>query len=209
MKQSEKAIPFHLNFKTSIISKSKRSFAKLSILSFHFVSKNLETVEMKTWKVALFCGLPFGAFMMIVNSFISGSVINGGVAGLISGILFGLSFSFFIKRFTNRNLKRIHIPLNFDEKLIKEAGANHFKGAEGVGGKLALTASRLIFKSHHFNIQNHLEVISLREIKSMGAGKSLGFLRNVLALELFDQSKHRFIVDDPDSWISSIKAQSS
>jgi hypothetical protein len=102
-------------------------------------------------------------------------------------------------------MKRIVIMLDPHEKLVKEGGATHRVKLEGVGGKLALTDKRLIFKSHKLNIQNHEQAFQLVGIHSVEAGKT-GFLKNLLLVKLSDGTTEKFIVFEPDEWVREIKS---
>src|SRR6476661_10010608 len=70
------------------------------------------------------------------------SIITGIAAGLLSGVLFGWLIGFFIK--SKVVTQSTMIDIDPDEKIVFETPANHFKGIEGVGGKLYLTTKRLI-----------------------------------------------------------------
>ncbi|WP_254157665.1 hypothetical protein [Chryseosolibacter indicus] len=104
--------------------------------------------------------------MIISNLIFRGKMETESIfAGIVSGLFFGLFFRKIFtstyKRLGEKQLKQIVIILDEDEELIKEAGANHFKGKEAVGGKLALTNKRLVFKSHKLNLQNHEQSFSI------------------------------------------------
>ena len=72
------------------------------------------------------------------------SIISGVIGGTITGLLFGWLMGLFANsKFLTKGVKIDNEP---DENILFETGANHFKGAEGVGGKLFLTNKRLVFK---------------------------------------------------------------
>ena len=76
------------------------------------------------------------------------SIISGLITGAISGLLFGwIMGKFSLSKFVGNTTK---INIDKDERLIFETPANHFKGIEGVGGKLFLTDKRLIFRIRYF-----------------------------------------------------------
>ncbi len=108
---------------------------------------------------------------------------------------------------SSRLLNKITIEIQNNERLVKEAGANHFKGKEGVGGKLVLTDKSLIFKSHKYNIQNHQEEFRLEDIVDIKVAKSMWLLENVLLIELINHDKHKFIVDEAEDWRNAILGQ--
>jgi hypothetical protein len=159
-------------------------------------------------KVALFFGLPWTLIMTIVNSLMKGGfTINILITTAIGGLIAGLAFSIVINYLTNRLYKKTIVEMSEDEKLIKEGGANHFKGKEGVGGKLVLTDKRLIFKSHKLNIQNHQDNFDLQKIVKAEGTKTLGILNNGLSIELTNKDTHKFVVDEPNEWVSEIAIQ--
>jgi hypothetical protein len=146
--------------------------------------------------------------MTIVNSLTKGGFTsNILISTAIGGIFAGLIFALIINYAANRLYKKIIIDINIDEALIKEGGANHFKGKEGVGGKLVLTDKRLIFKSHNLNIQNHQDNFDLAQINEVQATKTLNLFNNGLLLELVDMGKHKFVVDEPNDWVIAIRDQ--
>lgn len=156
--------------------------------------------------IALAFGLPFGLIMGIFNSAINWELNSRTIfIGIIGGLVFGLVFAIVMKFMANHLFKSISIELVEGEKLIKEGGATHLKGKEGVGGKLLLTDKRLVFKSHNLNIQNHEQVFDYNDIKSLGEAKSLFVLKNRLVLELLNQELHKFIVDEPELWVKEIE----
>lgn len=162
----------------------------------------------KFWATALTFGLPWTIFMIIFNLIIKDgpmhiTIISILIGGLIAGLLFATIMQYTAKKI----FKKVIIETADSENIIKEGGANHFKGKEGVGGKLVLTDKRLIFKSHKFNIQNHQDNFDLRQVEKLQATKTLKFLENGLTLELVNNDRHKFIVDDPTDWIEQIMKQ--
>ncbi|HEX5170139.1 MAG TPA: GRAM domain-containing protein [Cyclobacteriaceae bacterium] len=156
----------------------------------------------------LYLGLPYFALTIAWKSF--DDVINSQVvlSSAFSSLLFAVFFTLFAKYLTKSSLKKIQIELNpEDEKIIKEDGANHFKGAEGVGGKLVLTNKRLIFKSHKFNIQNHEESIGLGQIKTVERRKTWHIINNGLLLQLVNNDVHKFVVNSASEWVNTIDQQ--
>ena len=126
------------------------------------------------------------------------SVVSGLLSGAVSGFLFGwimglLSRSKFLVRGTE-------IVTEAGETILLETGANHFKWFEGVGGKLYLTNKRLVFKSHQFNIQNHLLALNLSDIKKVDRFKSLGMRHNGLTVRTVSNKTEKFVVQQPDQW---------
>lgn len=160
------------------------------------------------WTAALLFAVPWTFFMLIFNSIIRGGisvdiVLSTLFGGLVAGLLFGVLMQY--------SAKKLYTKINIDipdyECVIKEGGANHFKGKEGVGGKLVLTDKRLIFKSHKFNIQNHQEDFELNQITDLHTFKSLKFFEKGLLIDLAGGVSHKFIVDEPNDWINVIALQ--
>ena len=107
-----------------------------------------------------------------------------------------------MKKWAQKIVKSIPDPeLNGDEKLILKAGANLFRGIEAVGGVLALTEKRLIFKPHKFNIQNRPQEFSLREVEAVRPHKRFS---KVFCLEFRDNKTNKFVVESPAEWIDTI-----
>ncbi|ANE53547.1 hypothetical protein SY85_16480 [Flavisolibacter tropicus] len=92
--------------------------------------------------------------------------------------------------------------------MLFETGANHFKGAEGVGGKLYLTNKRLVFKSHKYNIQNHELSMRLSDIDKADRYKTLGIVNNGLAVTTAGGTIEKFVVQQPDQWLSQLTEKS-
>jgi hypothetical protein len=153
-------------------------------------------------KTILQTGVPFGFLMGIFFSFINGWQ-TGTIGGIVSGIIFGLAASVFVayqeKKFTKDR------PLMPEETLLKEGRANHFFNGEGVGGWIYLTNTRLYFKSHNSNIQNHDLSIPLLEIDYAEKANTFGFIPNQLRLTLRDGQVEKFVVSEAKDWVGSIK----
>lgn len=126
------------------------------------------------------------------------SVVSGVVTGIISGVLFGLIMG----AFNNSKFVKDTTKIDTDpgEEIVFESLANHFKGLEGVGGKLYLTNKRLIFKSHKFNIQNHQLSIDLSDINSIKRYKTLGVINNGLTIITNHNTTEKFVVEQTDQW---------
>ncbi|HYF66800.1 MAG TPA: GRAM domain-containing protein [Ohtaekwangia sp.] len=157
---------------------------------------------------ALAFGLAVTVFLIIYNSIINdGITIITVVSTIIGGLIGSLLFAWIMQYSAKKLFKKIVIETNANEHILKEGGANHFKGKEGVGGKLVLTNTRLIFKSHKLNIQIHEENFDLDRVNAIKTTKTFNFLHNGLTLELKDNNHHRFIVDDPTDWVGRILRQ--
>jgi hypothetical protein len=127
------------------------------------------------------------------------SIASGLVAGAISGVLFGWLMGLFAKsKFVTQTTK---IETDPDEHILFETPTNHFKGIEGVGGKLYLTNKRLIFKSHKLNVQNHQLSIQLTDVKNVDRYKTLGLVNNGLSITTIDDKTEKFVVEQVENWI--------
>jgi hypothetical protein len=99
----------------------------------------------------------------------------------------------------------LDIQLQEGESIIKEGAANHFKGAESVGGKLFLTTQRVFFESHALNIQTHEHSIPYSEIKFVGKRNTLFIVPNGMYVELLNGNKEEFVVFGRGNWMSEIE----
>lgn len=126
--------------------------------------------------------------------------------GALGGLLFGWSMGLFAKsKLLTQGTK---IDTEPDETVLFETGANHFKGAEGVGGKLYLTNKRLVFKSHQFNFQNHEWSINLSDIDKVDRYKTLGLVNKGLSVTPAGNKIEKFVVQQPDKWVSQLRERS-
>jgi len=107
-----------------------------------------------------------------------------------------------------RQIKRFSIdrPDLDGEAVLFEGPANHFKGAEGVGGYLWLTPGQLFFRSHRFNIQNHECRLPLSEITHAETTMTLRLVPNGLLVSLMSGKQERFVVHDNSAWATRILA---
>jgi hypothetical protein len=92
------------------------------------------------------------------------------------------------------------------EAVLKQGGASHYKGMEAVGGKLFLTDSRLVFKSHRFNIQVHQEAYPLTDVVAVEPRRGLSVVGDGLGVVLSDGREERFVVFGRHDWITRILA---
>lgn len=89
--------------------------------------------------------------------------------------------------------------------VIYSGGANHFKNAEAVGGKLYLLSDHLAFKSHKVNIQNHTLAIKINNIQDIIFYSTLGLIPNGLKIILKDGAEEKFVVNYRDIWKKNIQ----
>ncbi|MEO8821127.1 MAG: GRAM domain-containing protein [Ginsengibacter sp.] len=128
------------------------------------------------------------------------------VSSLIGGVFTGFLFGWMMGLLANSKYltKSIHIETGVNEAIVFETGANHFKGAEAVGGKLYLTNQRLVFKSHKLNIQNHELSIPLSDIENVDRYKALGISNNGLIVETINHTIEKFVVQKPGEWMEHL-----
>jgi hypothetical protein len=157
------------------------------------------TSNAKPWIYsAVFFGLPMGVLYSLQN--------NNWVIGMGGGLVAGALFATLIRWFAARQTKRFSVdrPDLDGAAILFEGPANHFKGAEGVGGYLWLTSGQLFFRSHRFNIQNHDCRMPLSEITEVEATKTLGMIRNGLLVRLVSGTQERFVVNKNGDWAARI-----
>lgn len=157
---------------------------------------------MKEIRNSILAGLAFGLFFGIFLAIIL-EIKFAFIAGSISGLAFGLIIYFFT---TSKTVKKQTQIENLEgEPIIRSGGANHFKNAEAVGGKLYLLKDKLLFKSHNFNIQNHVELIDLTQIKEVSFYNTLGIIPNGLAIIKTDGQTEKFVVNGRRIWKEEIE----
>ncbi|KAA9036335.1 hypothetical protein FW778_19065 [Ginsengibacter hankyongi] len=161
-------------------------------------------------------GLFFGIFTAIVlisehlvstNIHTTTEIMGIIVVGILSGTIGGLVFVFLMEKFKSSAFgnNSTKIDLDEDEQIIFQTPANHFKGAEGVGGKLYLTNRCLIFKSHKLNIQNHELSIPLNKIAKIERYKVLSKISNGLKVQTVENTTERF-VEKADEWYVHLRS---
>ena len=134
------------------------------------------------------------------------NILRATVIGLISGAIAGLIFGWLIGLFADSKFvtKGTEIETGPGETILFETPANHFKGIEGVGGKLYLTNKRLVFKSHKLNIQNHQLSLELTEIENAARRKSAGIINNGISVTTKDKKTEKFVVEQPQKWVEEL-----
>jgi hypothetical protein len=178
-------------------------------LQFHNMDKKTKI------KTGLFFGVVMSIFFILqdlfthpdlTSQYIIVSIVSGLFCGALSGFLFSWFISWFMRKFANskRFLNDTKIDIQEGETILFDSGANHFKGAEAVGGKLYLTNRRLVFKSHKFNIQNHKLSINLSDIDNVDRYKTLGLVNNGLSVTTMDNKTEKFVVQQIDEWVNQL-----
>ncbi len=165
-------------------------------------------------KAGLYVGIVTAIFSVVRNFLTQDNITTKSVIlfiafGLVSGAIQGFLFGWLIGLFVNSKFVKqaTQITTEADETVLFETGANHFKGAEAVGGKLYLTNKRLVFKSHNMNIQNHELSIPLTHIHKVDRYKTLGIVNNGLTVTADDKIE-KFVVQQPDKWFDQLQEKS-
>jgi hypothetical protein len=158
---------------------------------------------MKLWRIILTRGVPttilMTGFLILTKGTFNLAVAGGGISAGAVGVLFGFIEYRYFKLLGNKLAASIpEIQLVSGERLLLKGGASHYKGKEAVGGKLFLTNKRLLFNSHRFNIQNHVEEIQLEEIQKFFKERD-----KILFVHLKNQHTHRFLVEQASQWINA------
>jgi hypothetical protein len=156
-----------------------------AIMSIFFISQNLFDKDPLTIETAII------------------AVLLGLLAGAISGLLYAGLLRLFFKSTSVTSSVTFHPDA--DEIILFETGANHFKGAEGVGGRLYLTNKRLFFKSHKFNIQRHEYSLPLSAIEKVERYQPLPLTNNGLKLHTTTGSIEKFVVEQTGEWLMHLK----
>jgi hypothetical protein len=157
---------------------------------------------MKEFKNSILAGLAFGLILGLFFAVQSG-IDYALIAGPIAGLAFGTIIYFFI---TSKTVKRQTQIENLDGKpIIHSGGANHFINGEAVGGKLYLLTDKLQFQSHRFNIQNHGQIIDIKQIKEVNFYNTLGLIPNGLAITTLNGKTEKFVVTGRRLWKEEIE----
>lgn len=153
-------------------------------------------------KNSVLAGLAFGVFFGLFLA-LRFDPYYALIAGPISGLAFGTALYFFV---TSKIVKKQTQIENLDGKpILLLGGANHFINGEAVGGKLYLLTDKLQFQSHGFNIQNHGQIIDLKQIKEVKFYNTLGLVPNGLAVMTLDGRIEKFVVSNRRLWKEEIE----
>lgn len=154
-------------------------------------------------KTAIAAGVPFGIVMAGVFYWLAGP--DGVVAGVVAGGMFGVT----IAKFASTQAKRMASSegQSFEgETVVVQGPANHFAKGESRGGWLTLTGTKLAFRSHGKNIQNHPVDIPLSRIMEAREARTLGIVPNGLHVLLADGTVERFVVQNRAVWAERVRA---
>lgn len=154
----------------------------------------------------LYAGLEFLLNYFIYDYPMERLIFRVVLSMVFMGVVFYFVFPKILARMSSSLEKTLPtLELLPNEKLILEAPANHFKGMEGVGGKLTLTDQRLVFVSHKFNFQNHREELKRTAIDSAEPHKR--FEKGIIVTtreNTRQNARHTFIIDSREQWISAL-----
>lgn len=162
-----------------------------------YIDSEKDMIKMSVIAGGLF-GLAMGIFMTLAN----GSLLEGIIYWLLTGILFGgvvLIFSLI----QYKSFKKKNIDFIAGKKVLAKGCANHTMGRESVGGFLLLTEDSLIFQSHKINIQNHSTVIPINEIIDIKKVNSLGIIPNGLNI-VTNNSVEKYVVYNREGWVDML-----
>jgi hypothetical protein len=174
-----------------------------NVASEALLEKEISMINRFT-KTVFFTGVPFGLFMGLFFALIYKSSV-----AFASGLACGLAFGLIMAIFTETQRKRMQSKDGRldGEMIIFQGPANHFLKAEGRGGWLTLTPSRLVFRSHGMNVQNQSLDIAIREIADIVPTLTLGLIPNGLRVVLQSGQKESFVVNTRKKWIKLIAEQ--
>jgi hypothetical protein len=158
------------------------------------------------WTVAMGFGIPMCILMTLFMGFTGEFSLKILVANLIGYLIVGGPlFATSLVLFARYSFKKITISIPENETLIKEYGANLFRGKEGVGGKIALTDKSILFKSHKVNIQRGETVVFMEDITGFEVkNRIFNLLNNEITLSTTDKD-YRFIIQEREEFVEELK----
>lgn len=163
----------------------------------------------KNLKSSLFAGILFAIFTIVwgyCTGIHNSSLLALLIATFLSGIFYSaLSYLFmhWMSNRTNKVAEELSIQNN-GEHLNYSGLANHFKGAESVGGHLFITDDKIIFQSHSYCIQSHSAEILLNNIVDIQPYNCLGVVPNGIKI-IQNNRTDKFVVNDRTNVIRILK----
>jgi hypothetical protein len=94
--------------------------------------------------------------------------------------------------------------LSEDDGVLVTAGANLWRGAEAVGGRLTLSRAGLEFRAHSLHRQPEPLEIPVDDIVEVRRTRTMGIIPNGLAVTTRLGLEVRFVVGDRDRFIKEI-----
>lgn len=155
------------------------------------------------FKTLFITGGLFGFFMGSLFGIMTQSLLVGFILGIITGLAFGITLSIFVQR-QSVKFQGMREEVTKGKPVVMDGGANHFLGAEAVGGWIYLTSDEMIFISHAYNVQKHQLNILLEQIVSVKSDTTLGLIKNRLQIETKDGSIEKFVVNNLRDWIKQL-----
>lgn len=160
-------------------------------------------------------GLIFGTFMTIfffVQSLFTSdnldtkNIFISAIVAVFCGATAGFLYAWTVGKFANSKWvdKQTMITAEPGENILFDTPANHFKGIEGVGGKLYLTNKRVVFKSHKINFQKHQLSINLSDIIKVDRYRPLGIANNGILIKTSGNKTEKFVVEQRDAWMDHL-----
>lgn len=153
-------------------------------------------MKKRVLQTAISAGVPFAAMMALFFYWKYGPF--GAIAGLVSGIGFGICIAIFVER------QRVGLEqkdqIFEDEAVLFQGPANHFKNGEGRGGWLVLTETKLAFRSHGKNLQNQPLDVYINEMSGLVRGILGRLIPRKLSVALKSGKRETFVVTQRGEW---------
>lgn len=99
------------------------------------------------------------------------------------------------------------MKLTQDEQIHLDVFANLFRGREAVGGKLKITDTRLIFKSHAFNVQTGTTEILIEQIREVRKRNNLWIVPNGISVITKIGVEYKFVLWNRNKIIDFINSR--
>ena len=90
------------------------------------------------------------------------------------------------------------------EEVFYRGSANLFRGIEGIGGRLLVTSTRLLFQPHAVNIQRQSLELPISAIKGASRRNTMGIVPNGMKVNTRDGLEYQFVVKNRDAIIECI-----
>ena len=159
------------------------------------------------WVISLGWGIPMAIFMTLFYASMEGFSVKWLFINFIAYVIIGGPlFAIGMTLFAQYAFKKVTIAIPENETLIKEYGANLYRGKEGVGGKIALTNKSVIFKSHKVNIQTGETLIPIQDISGFKVKNRIFNLSNNELILNTTEKDYRFIIQGRDELMEELKS---
>ncbi len=94
----------------------------------------------------------------------------------------------------SREIQNDSEPTNEEEQILADKPANLLRDFVSIGGRIKVTNTKLIFKSHIFNFEKITEEIPLNNIESVHKKNTLGIIPNRMLIKLKSGVEYNFVV---------------